>query len=218
MARSTWPCSASGTPVRPHLGPPGKGCTFVWLDALDVLLAALGVGREAVAFIEDQMNDAQSGMPGRPRARATRPQQAAGAPPENGESLAASEPETPPRPQEAHTSVMSESLSMTEARARLGSLVRRASHARERITITDHGQPAAVLINPQELADLEDALALAQYRQRQAAGQTADVPHAQVRARLGPEQASCPTPSCGTSRPSTPLPASSPTAPRACGS
>lgn len=77
---------------------------------------------------------------------------------------------------------------MTEARARLGALVRRASHARERITITDHGQPAAVLINPQELADLEDALALARYRERQATGRTAGVPHDQVRARLGLEK------------------------------
>jgi prevent-host-death family protein len=77
---------------------------------------------------------------------------------------------------------------MTEARARLGALVRRASHARERITITDHGQPAAVLINPQELADLEDALALARYRERQATGQTAGVPHDEVRARLGLEK------------------------------
>ena len=51
---------------------PGKGCTFVWLDraerdveaALDLLLGALGIGREAVAFTEDQMNDAQPGTPG----------------------------------------------------------------------------------------------------------------------------------------------------------
>lgn len=63
--------------------------------------------------------------------------------------------------------------------------MRRASHARERITITDHGQPAAVLINPQELADLEDALALAQYRARQAAGTATAIPHEQVRAQLG---------------------------------
>ncbi|MFF0428520.1 type II toxin-antitoxin system Phd/YefM family antitoxin [Streptomyces sp. NPDC004520] len=84
---------------------------------------------------------------------------------------------------------MSEILPITEARARFGSLVRRASHARERITITDHGQPAAVLINPQELADLEDALALARYRERQAAGQAgAGVPHDEVRARLGLER------------------------------
>ncbi|MFE9687568.1 type II toxin-antitoxin system Phd/YefM family antitoxin [Streptomyces sp. NPDC006285] len=84
---------------------------------------------------------------------------------------------------------MSDTLSITEARAKFGSLVRRTSHARERITITDHGQPAAVLINPQELADLEDALALARYRERQLAGTGAGaaVPHDDVRARLGLE-------------------------------
>ncbi|MFD9545454.1 type II toxin-antitoxin system Phd/YefM family antitoxin [Streptomyces sp. NPDC060022] len=84
---------------------------------------------------------------------------------------------------------MSDTLPITEARARFGSLVRRASHARERITITDHGQPAAVLINPQELADLEDALALAQYRARQADSPTAGTPHDEVRTRLGLDRA-----------------------------
>lgn len=83
---------------------------------------------------------------------------------------------------------MSDTLPITEARARFGSLVRRASHARERITITDHGQPAAVLINPQELADIEDALAVAQYRERQAAGTVVGVPHDEVRALLGLER------------------------------
>lgn len=83
---------------------------------------------------------------------------------------------------------MSATLPITEARARFGSLVRRASHARERITITDHGQPAAVLINPQELADLEDSLALAQYQARQIDGQPVGVPHDEVRARLGLER------------------------------
>ncbi|MET9516717.1 type II toxin-antitoxin system Phd/YefM family antitoxin [Streptomyces sp. NPDC002994] len=80
---------------------------------------------------------------------------------------------------------MNDTLPITEARARFGSLVRRTSHARERILITDHGQPAAVLINPQELADLEDALALAEYRAEQAAGTFVGVPHEEVRARLG---------------------------------
>ncbi|MFF9150320.1 type II toxin-antitoxin system Phd/YefM family antitoxin [Streptomyces sp. NPDC014861] len=84
---------------------------------------------------------------------------------------------------------MSETLPITEARAKFGSLVRRASHARERITITDHGQPAAVLINPQELADLEDELALARYRQRQSDGAATAVPHDDVRARLGLQSA-----------------------------
>jgi prevent-host-death family protein len=80
---------------------------------------------------------------------------------------------------------MSETLPITEARAQFGSLVRRASYSRERITITDHGQPAAVLINPQELADLEDALALAEYRIERATGAFSGVPHEEVRARLG---------------------------------
>ena len=80
---------------------------------------------------------------------------------------------------------MSDTLPITEARARFGSLVRRASHARERITITDHGEPAAVLINAQELAELEDARALARYRARQASGEATAVLHEDVRRQLG---------------------------------
>lgn len=76
-------------------------------------------------------------------------------------------------------------MPITEARARLGSLVRRTAHARERVTITDHGEPAAVMINPQELADLEEALALADFRAQQATGTARTVPHDEVRARLG---------------------------------
>jgi prevent-host-death family protein len=80
---------------------------------------------------------------------------------------------------------MNEQVPITQARARLGSLVRRASHSRARVTITDHGEPAAVLINPQELADLEEALALADFRAEQAAGTARTVSHDEVRARLG---------------------------------
>ncbi len=75
-------------------------------------------------------------------------------------------------------------LSLTEARRRFGTLVRGAASG-ERTTITDHGRPAAVLVNAQELADLEEALALAEYRARQAAGLDRPVPHLQVRERLG---------------------------------
>jgi prevent-host-death family protein len=82
---------------------------------------------------------------------------------------------------------MSDALPLTEARARLGSLVRRVSRARERITITDRGRPVAVLVDPDELADLEEALALARYRVRHAAAPAgaALIPHGEVRARLG---------------------------------
>ena len=76
-------------------------------------------------------------------------------------------------------------LSMTEARKRFGLLVRRAATSRQRTTITDHGQPAAVLVNAQELADLEEALALAEYRVQQASGTLMSVPQADARERLG---------------------------------
>jgi prevent-host-death family protein len=80
---------------------------------------------------------------------------------------------------------MGEQVPITEAGARLESLVRQACHCRDRVTITDHGEPAAVLINPQELADLDEAVALANFRAQQAAGTARTVPHDEVRARLG---------------------------------
>jgi prevent-host-death family protein len=76
-------------------------------------------------------------------------------------------------------------LSTTEARRRFGSLVRRAETSRERTTITHRGRPAAVLVGAQELADLEEALALAEFHAQQTSGQDVRVPHAEVRRRLG---------------------------------
>jgi len=76
-------------------------------------------------------------------------------------------------------------LPLTEARKRFGSLVRRAATTRERVTITDHGQPAAVIVNAQELADLEEALALAEYRAAQAKGVSTTVSHSEARDKLG---------------------------------
>ncbi|MCH6162228.1 type II toxin-antitoxin system Phd/YefM family antitoxin [Streptomyces marispadix] len=57
-----------------------------------------------------------------------------------------------------------ETCSLAQAADRLDSLVQRVAQARERIAITDRGQVAAVLISPQELRDLEQALAAAEYR------------------------------------------------------
>lgn len=77
---------------------------------------------------------------------------------------------------------MSATYPVTEGRARFGQLVRRASHRRERITITDHGQPAAVLINAEELADLEEANAVLEYKLRRALGDTSEsIPSAEAR-------------------------------------
>jgi prevent-host-death family protein len=81
---------------------------------------------------------------------------------------------------------MSDAYPMTVARANFGNLVRRTANARERIAITDHGHTAAILINPAELAEIEEALAVAEYRLRRANG-LADtpVPHAEVLRLLG---------------------------------
>jgi prevent-host-death family protein len=76
-------------------------------------------------------------------------------------------------------------FSMGQARGQLDALVRRAAADRERVTITDRGRPAAVLVNAQELADLEEALALAEYRVRQADGDHYPIPHTEVRQKLG---------------------------------
>ncbi|MEW1723123.1 type II toxin-antitoxin system Phd/YefM family antitoxin [Streptomyces sp. NPDC093109] len=81
---------------------------------------------------------------------------------------------------------MTDVYAMTEARANFGTLVRRTAHSRERIAITDHGHVAAILINPQDLADLEDSLALAQYQLEKERGTLAPgIPHAEVGRMLG---------------------------------
>ena len=51
---------------------------------------------------------------------------------------------------------MGRTVPISEACRQLGSLVRRASTRQEWITITDHREPAAIIISAQELADLDD--------------------------------------------------------------
>ncbi|MEV7088821.1 type II toxin-antitoxin system Phd/YefM family antitoxin [Streptomyces sp. NPDC093085] len=81
---------------------------------------------------------------------------------------------------------MTDTYAMTEARANFGTLIRRAAHSRERIAITDHGHVAAILINPQDLADLEDSLAIAEYRLEKERGTLKPgIPHDEVRRMLG---------------------------------
>ena len=80
---------------------------------------------------------------------------------------------------------MSDAYPMTTARANFGTLVRRTANSRERIAITDHGHTAAILINPVELAEIEEALEYAEYRLRKLNGTAESIPHSEVRRRLG---------------------------------
>jgi len=83
---------------------------------------------------------------------------------------------------------MAESMPLAAVGAPFQSLVRRAARQRERITIIDPDEPSAVVISADELEDLEDALAVAQSRLREAAGETIWVPHEDVKRRLGFDQ------------------------------
>jgi len=86
------------------------------------------------------------------------------------------------------TDDMAESMPLAAVGAPFQSLVRRAARQRERITIIDPDEPSAVVISADELEDLEDALAVAQSRLREAAGETIWVPHEDVKRRLGFDQ------------------------------
>ena len=84
-----------------------------------------------------------------------------------------------------HTGRMAESLPLAAVGAPFQSLVRRAARQRERITLVDADEPSAVVISADELEDIEDALAVAQSRLREAGGELVWVTHEDARRRLG---------------------------------
>jgi len=49
-------------------------------------------------------------------------------------------------------------LPLAEARNRLSELIADVEQTHERVTITKHGHPAAVLVSPDDLASLEETL------------------------------------------------------------
>jgi antitoxin YefM len=53
-----------------------------------------------------------------------------------------------------------ETLSVSEARTTLKTLVDRVDGTHERVTLTRNGRPAAVLISPDDLESLEESLAV----------------------------------------------------------
>ncbi|MEU0601427.1 type II toxin-antitoxin system Phd/YefM family antitoxin [Streptomyces sp. NPDC006393] len=77
-------------------------------------------------------------------------------------------------------------IAISAARSQLGDLVRRAAHSRETIALTDHGHVAALLVSPQVIEDLEDALAVSDYLRRKAEGTLGEgIPHEEVGRILG---------------------------------
>jgi prevent-host-death family protein len=74
--------------------------------------------------------------------------------------------------------------SIVEARARLGAIAREVSATRQPVAITDHGQTIAVLVSPTDALELEEMRALAAYRDRQARGESAGLPHDEALRRI----------------------------------
>lgn len=55
---------------------------------------------------------------------------------------------------------MSTPLSLAEVKAHLSELVQRVNTQHERVTVTVHGKPSAVLLAPEDLASLEETIAV----------------------------------------------------------
>lgn len=55
---------------------------------------------------------------------------------------------------------MTEALSLAEVKAHLSELVGRVSSQHDRVTVTVHGRPSAVLLSPDDLDALEETIAL----------------------------------------------------------
>jgi prevent-host-death family protein len=78
-------------------------------------------------------------------------------------------------------------LPISEARDRLGDIVSRAEHARERTVLTRHGRAVAAVVSIDDLRELEaaeDAADLAAARQALASDES-KVPHREVLAEFG---------------------------------
>lgn len=79
------------------------------------------------------------------------------------------------------------SYTLSQARAHLGEVVRKARYGQEIVELTEHGEAAAVVISPDLLAyyrQLEDAQDL-ELAQRITADRQPTVPHAEVAAGFG---------------------------------
>lgn len=55
---------------------------------------------------------------------------------------------------------MSEAVSLADAKAHLSELVSRVDRQHDRVTVTVHGRPSAVLLSPDDLEALEETIAV----------------------------------------------------------
>jgi antitoxin YefM len=55
---------------------------------------------------------------------------------------------------------MAESLSLAQVKAHLSELVGRIDRQHDRVTVTVHGRPSAVLLSPDDLEALEETIAI----------------------------------------------------------
>lgn len=55
---------------------------------------------------------------------------------------------------------MSETMSIADAKAHLSELVSRVDRQHDRVTVTVHGRPSAVLLSPDDLEALEETIAV----------------------------------------------------------
>jgi PHD/YefM family antitoxin component YafN of YafNO toxin-antitoxin module len=77
-------------------------------------------------------------------------------------------------------------ITIGAARSQLGDLVRRVSHSHETIALTDHGHVVALLVSPEAIEELEDALVLTEYKLKNALGELEPgILHAEVGRMLG---------------------------------
>lgn len=55
---------------------------------------------------------------------------------------------------------MSETMSLADAKAHLSELVSRVDRQHDRVTVTVHGRPSAILLSPEDLEALEETIAV----------------------------------------------------------
>ena len=80
---------------------------------------------------------------------------------------------------------MAESIPLAQWFGPCSPWLRAAGHRNGTLIRQTEDEAAAVVISAEELEDLEDALAVAEARLREASGRSERIPHTEVRRRLG---------------------------------